>query len=149
MWFTRVTFGESLAEIAREEGVDYAVAHARFGRIQGDLRKWATRVAAAVVAVLVAVGAYWRFSPPDDVGSPPPQREPSPPHETHEQIVARELRLRAFDACGQSLWAECTRELDEAKLHDPYGEAGPEVVELRQKVEAATKREPRSEPPSP
>lgn len=63
VWFTRVTFGESLADIAREEDVDYATAHARYARMRVDLRRWAMQIAAGVAVVLFALGAYRLLHP--------------------------------------------------------------------------------------
>jgi DNA-directed RNA polymerase specialized sigma24 family protein len=138
-WFARVTFGESLAEIAREESVDYAVAHARFARIQKDLRTWAKEIAAGVVAILVALGVYRAVQPPPPVGHPPPITPPLPlDAPTKEDLAeAAALRAQAADECRAAHWLECERDLDHAKLRDPGGDATPIVVDLRHQLDAA------------
>jgi DNA-directed RNA polymerase specialized sigma24 family protein len=80
VWFTRVAFGDSLADIARDEGVDYATAHARYARMSVDLRRWATQIAAGVAVLLLALGAYRLFHPrPNEVAHPHPTPAVEPP----------------------------------------------------------------------
>jgi DNA-directed RNA polymerase specialized sigma24 family protein len=136
-WFARVTFGESLAEIAREEQVDYPVAHARFARIEKDLRKWAKEIAAGVVATLVALGVYRAVQPPPPVGHAPPIPSPLDGPTDEDRAEAAALRTQAADECRATHWLECQRDLDHAKLRDPDGDASPIVVDLRRQLDAA------------
>jgi DNA-directed RNA polymerase specialized sigma24 family protein len=136
-WFARVTFGESLAEIAREEQVDYPVAHARFARIEKDLRKWAKEIAAGVVAILVAVGVYRAVQPPPPVGHAPPIPSPLDGPTDEDRAEAAALRAQAAEECRATHWLECQRDLDHAKLRDPDGDASPIVVDLRRQLDAA------------
>jgi DNA-directed RNA polymerase specialized sigma24 family protein len=137
LWFRRVTFGESLAEIAREEGVDYATAHARYARMRVDLRRWATQIAAVTVVLLVLFAGFQVLRPTPEVSHPPPIVVP-PPHsaepiagQPRERAEAADLRRRAFDECAAKQWSACERDLDEAKLRDPHGENDPRVEETR------------------
>lgn len=149
MWFTRITFGESLVEIAREEGVDYATAHARLARIRVDLRRWATQLSAAAAVLLVVLGAYRVLWPrPEEAARPAPARAPlvvpsaapSGPiaQAQAEPGEATALRRRAFEDCGATRWVECQRDLDEAKRRDPDGEADPRVRDLRRQIAQAS-----------
>jgi DNA-directed RNA polymerase specialized sigma24 family protein len=149
MWFQRVTFGESLADVARAEGVDYATAHARVARLRVDLRRWVTQVGVAVAALLVVFAAFRLLRPrpepqiaPDNGPYRAPPVPPSRPAGPTEEDLddARDFRQKAVDDCGRQLWMECQRDLEEAKRFDPAGDADPRVVALRkqlQKVKAS------------
>jgi hypothetical protein len=60
-----------------------------------------------------------------------PQKPPKPPT---PQERAEALRNEAFDSCGEWLWAECDRKLDEAKQLDPGGESDLRVQGARKEV---------------
>ncbi len=146
MWFTRVTFGASLADIAREEGVDYATAHARYVRMTVDLRRWATQIVAGVAVVLVVFGAYRllrrdpiaRGHSPDPAPVVVPPSRPTPStllEQQREHDEAVDLRRRAVRDCAAKRWVECQRDLDEAKVREPLGESDATVIELRRQVQ--------------
>jgi DNA-directed RNA polymerase specialized sigma24 family protein len=151
MWFTRVTFGESLAEVARQEGVDYPAAHARYTRLRADLRRWGAQIAATLVVLFVLFGACWILFPqPDNVTAPnfaPEHDEPleaptpepsgvpsSPPASLRDQAV--DLRRKALEDCQAKRWRECQQHLDEAAHLDPAGDADPQVQDLEKRVRA-------------
>jgi DNA-directed RNA polymerase specialized sigma24 family protein len=149
LWFTRVTFGESLADIAREEGVEYAAAHARYARIRADLKRWAAQIAAGVAALLVVVGAYLlrsRREPiaPDHTVHPAPVvvplSRPAAPISEEDRRDAADLRAQAAQDCAARRWIECQRDLDEAKVRDPAGETDPAVIELRRQLQETRDR---------
>jgi hypothetical protein len=52
--------------------------------------------------------------------------------------TAVDWRHDAADACRQSEYGACARDLDEARALDPAGEALPEVRAMRQAIERAT-----------
>lgn len=158
VWFTRVTFGESLADIAREENLDYATAHARYARMRVDLRRWATQIAAGIAVLLFAIGAYRLLHPhSDEIAHPRPTpvvpsrpAEPTSEEEPREHDEAVDLRRRAASDCAAKRWMECQRDLDEAKVRDPVGETDRAVIELRRQVQQARERSsPQDKPPSP
>lgn len=144
-WFVRVTFGDSLADIAREEGVDYAVAHARVTRIRDDLRQWAIQLTKAAAVVVLVFGAYRLLRPrreasiaPNIAPEPPRVVAPAPapvaPTAPTPLEEAAELRRRALQECRDGILGYCQRDLDEAAARDPAGEADPAVKAAREQL---------------
>jgi DNA-directed RNA polymerase specialized sigma24 family protein len=134
-WFVRVTFGDSLTEIADEVGVDYATAHARLARMRFDLRKWALQVSTGLSILLVAVVGYRVVGPHVEAVPPHPAVSvPAPVAPPPAPPDVAELRRRAFDACDAGRWNECQRDLDEAKAGDPAGESDERVVAARRLI---------------
>jgi DNA-directed RNA polymerase specialized sigma24 family protein len=157
-WFQRITFGESLAEVARAEGVDYATAHARVARLRVDLRRWATQVGVAVAALLLVFAAFRLLRPrPEPQLAPdygPYRAPPAPPSRpagptAQELDDARDFRQKAIDDCGAKLWMECQRDLDEAKMRDAASEADPRVAALRRQINKVKAAQYPDKPPLP
>lgn len=157
-WFQRITFGESLADVARAEGVDYATAHARVARLRVDLRSWATQIGVAVAALLLVLVAFRLLRPrPEPQIAPdngPYRAPPAPPSRPagptgQELDDARDFRQKAIDDCGAKLWMECQRDLDEAKMRDSASEADPRVEALRRQIDKVKAAQYPDKPPFP
>ncbi|HEY4014434.1 MAG TPA: sigma factor [Polyangiaceae bacterium] len=143
-WFVRVSLGDSLAEIARDAGVDYPTAQARYLRMRKELRRHAMQLAAVAAIAVLAIGLS-RTRPPQHemLGAPPPEPEPtqSAPTAAPKTLErAAEIRRHALRACSEKKWAECLRTLDEARTLDADGDRTPEVQAARK---AAAGRESR------
>jgi DNA-directed RNA polymerase specialized sigma24 family protein len=147
-WFVRVTFGDALADIAREEGVDYAVAHARLTRLRDDLRQWAVQLTKAAAIVALVIGGYRLLRPrheaaiaPDIAPEPPRVVMPAPPPVAPAASTLLEeaaaLRRRALDECRDGLLFYCQRDLDEAAARDPASESDPAVKAARDRLKRA------------
>jgi len=150
-WFVRVTFGDSLADIAREAGVEYDTAHKRFERMRDDLRRRANELTTMAAIVLLAFGIVRTVrAHPDQTATPDlrPQpsyvvrNEPTP----KENTAAAELRRTAFAACDAARWAECLERLDEARGLDAPGDATPNVQAARSAARKGLEQTP--QPPS-
>ncbi len=155
-WFVRVTFGDSLADIARAEDVDYPTAHARVTRMRADLRRWALDLSKAGVLVAAVFGAYRLLRPKEAVElapniGPDTTHVAAPAVSSHEEPAhdegAAELRRRAFDECRDQKWLDCQRDLDDAMLRDPAGEADARVRAARQQLKHEVKDELRRRDP--
>jgi DNA-directed RNA polymerase specialized sigma24 family protein len=160
-WFVRVTMGDSLADIAREAGVDYATAHARYARMRTELRQHAMQLAAvaAVVALVFGIGRVLRPRPtlvsaPNPyarsvVPAPsvvpalpvaPANTESANPEKTR---AAAELRHKGLASCEAHRWTECLDDLDRARDLDAPGDVAPEVQDARRAASKATTHEKR------
>jgi RNA polymerase sigma factor (sigma-70 family) len=143
--------GESLAEMAREMGVEYDTFYKRVTTLQRQMKE-AGKVLGGLVMMLVVLTGAWRvLEPSGDVaapapsswtGSPPPSERPAEtpaPGSPEALQKARELREQAFRACTQDDWASCERGLDGARELDPQGESDLGVQAARADVQAAAK----------
>jgi len=145
-WLARMAVGESLVEIAREEGVDYNVAHKRVTTLRRELRAKAAQwgVAVAVLALLVG-GAWYVLRPKPETAQREERPVPvavEPPRAPTPEEKAQGLREEAREACGAGQWDRCEDRLDEAKQLDPAGEDNPLIQSLRRKAQGARHPEP-------
>jgi DNA-directed RNA polymerase specialized sigma24 family protein len=128
-WFVRVnTIGDSLADVAREAGVNYDTAHKRYARLRDDMRRRAHKLATTASAALLAVGILSSGAERPAI----PDRAPAPQHvvpygPTPEQEDAAQLRRAAFAACDAHRWTQCLEQFDEARRIDPAGDAADDV----------------------
>jgi DNA-directed RNA polymerase specialized sigma24 family protein len=149
-WFVRVTFGDSLAEIAREAGVEYDTAHKRIERMRDDLRRRANELTTMAAIVLLAFGILRTVRARPDPTATPDLR-PQPSYVVHNEPTqkaqtAAELRRTALAACDAARWAECLERLDEARRLDAPGDATPDVQAARSAARKGLEQTP--EPPS-
>jgi DNA-directed RNA polymerase specialized sigma24 family protein len=142
-WFVRVALGDSLADIAREAGVDYDTAHKRYDRMREELRRRANELTTMVAMVLLAFGILRTARPhPDQTATPDLRPAPSysVQHEpTPKEQAAAELRREAFAACDAHRWSECLQGFDEARRIDPSGDAALDVQAARKAAEDAVR----------
>jgi DNA-directed RNA polymerase specialized sigma24 family protein len=135
--------GESLAEMARERGVEYDTFYKRIATLHRHVKDAGKALGGLVMMVVVLAGAWRVLAPPDEVARPAPSSwtaPPSPAPGSPEALQrARELRDQAFRACTQDDWATCERGLDGARELDPQGESDPRVHAARADVQAAAK----------
>jgi DNA-directed RNA polymerase specialized sigma24 family protein len=128
--------GESLAEMAREMGVEYDTFYKRITTLQRRVKE-AGKVLGGLVMMMVVLAGAWRvLAPPDEVAAPAPSNWTAP-HSPEALQQAHDLREQAFHACAEDDWATCGRVLDEARNLDPQGERDPRVQAARADVQAA------------
>jgi RNA polymerase sigma factor (sigma-70 family) len=143
--------GESVAEMAREMGVEYDTLYKRVTTLHRHVKEAGKALGGLVMMLVVLMGAWRVLSPPDEVAAPAPSSWTAPPAPTKTPSEApapgspealqkaRDLREQAFHACTQDDWAACERGLDGARDLDPQGDNDPRVQAARADVQAAAK----------
>ncbi len=141
-WFVRVALGESLADIARESGVDYEAALGRYFRMRNELRGHAKQLAGVALIAMLAIGIT-RGRRPDEHSVSSPRPPPAPTHvapsESTTLAHAAALRRAGLRACADRHWAECLEDLDRARALDAPGDGVPEIQAARHAASAARK----------
>ncbi len=129
-WMLREADGESLESIAKESNLPPTRVRKRISRLREHFRqRWAI-YAAALAALAIAGALGWRvLSSPLEVV--PIAKDPPLAPSAFPEEIAKDLRRRAFEACGGGEPQRCVELLDEAARLDPAGDTSPEVVEAR------------------
>jgi RNA polymerase sigma factor (sigma-70 family) len=120
--------GESLADMAREMGVEYSTLRKRVLALHQRVLKTGHQIAGLWVVLLFIVASLRGATQPRDVSAPCPPTQ-------HER--AHELREHAFERCMENHWSSCQADLDAARHLDPDGEDDPKVRAARTDVMAA------------
>lgn len=137
--YARRLAGESIARMAREQGIKEDTLGKRLKTFSESLRVRAGAIGALIVLLAVS-GIIYRNRPKPKPGpepwSPynvePAVSTPKPPEHVPDTLEeAREFRQRAFDACTQDNWMDCKMYLDIARDYDPAGESDTRVQAAR------------------
>jgi RNA polymerase sigma factor (sigma-70 family) len=141
---------ETLADLARETGVDYSVLHKRLRAMLGTLAATATVLGIAIFVGVMFPGAFarmWGSEPP--IAKEPPVTLPTsaPAVSTSEPQPdalqqARESRAAAFLECSHDEWEKCALDLNAASSLDPAGDRDPLVQAAREDVGTAFSAKP-------
>jgi DNA-directed RNA polymerase specialized sigma24 family protein len=124
-WARRLAGGDTLGQIAADEGIAVGTLKVRLHRAREHLRKsWAGY--AAGVAVAIALLFLGRHEDSSMTGAAPPR---------DDEAAAAYARSRAAGECHDRDFVACKRDLDEAKAIDPGGEARPEVRAMRDAIQ--------------
>jgi DNA-directed RNA polymerase specialized sigma24 family protein len=126
-WAERLAAGDTIAQIAGDEGIPVSTLKMRLHRAREHLRKNWTSYAAGFVFAFGLLYMTHRDDPSATGGAPPPAAVDQ----------ARYVRERAADECRDGAYAQCEHDLDLAKRLDPDGEQRPEVRALRDAIEHA------------
>jgi len=125
-WLLRESEGETLDEIAREAAMPAPRVRQRVSRLRRHFQTRWLALGAAGLALLVGAG-YVLHVWLDETTTPAPiAHESIPP-----QDRARVLREHGLEQCAAANYAECLRELDEAKGIDPIGDEASAIRDAR------------------
>jgi DNA-directed RNA polymerase specialized sigma24 family protein len=153
-WLMLHLRGETLEEIALDEGVTVKTVQHAVTRLKRHLHAAWITAAAAVLLFFVLRGLYGR-NPEDERAHrlPAPSALPSvappapqPPVLTREEFVRR-LRDDAARECGAEQWERCMEDLERAYMEDPDGNLDPEVQKLLRAARAHLP-DPEAKPPT-
>jgi DNA-directed RNA polymerase specialized sigma24 family protein len=126
-WAERLAAGDTLAQIAADEGIPVSTLKMRLHRAREHLRKrWPAYAGGFAFAVVLLIATHQEDSSLTGAGNP---------HAMQDR--AREIRDRAAGECRDGAYAACERDLDGARQLDPDGELRPEVRTMRQAIEHA------------
>ena len=147
-WFVRMTLGENLAKIAREEELDYDVVYKRTTKVRDDLRKTGIALGALAVLALVVGVVFHVLKPKQEEALRPPaprtmvnDLRPAAPTQLEPRdpvATARDLRAYAFKECMRNRWFDCREDLDAAAWLDPAGDPDPAVQAARKDANEGT-----------
>lgn len=143
-WMLREGDGEKLESIADDEKLPAPRVRQRVSRLRRHLKmRWAL-VAATLVAMLVALGAYLYGRPkPQEAHIIVPEVPSMMPLTPDPRILrAQQDRERALALCESKEWGACLEGLDRAAQDDPEGDQAPRVVEARKAAADAMKAPP-------
>ncbi len=154
-WARRLADGDTLAQIAADDGIPVAALKSRLHRVRKHLRKHWSKYAAGLAGVAVlllmlrpeqpeGVTHGNPYAAPQTDGASPALRPgsgkagdvPSAPPERGRNLGA-EYRAEASRACAERDYAECALDLDRARATDPDGERSPEVKAMRDAIDRA------------
>lgn len=137
--FVRVTLGDSIAHVAKEDGVGYAAAQQRVNRMRKELQCYAKPF--MTVTSILALAAGLLMGPSSIPGTAPPAPAQTVHVEPPSTARAAELRRVGLRECSDRRWKECVKDLDEAKALDGAGDKAPDVKAARMAAEDAWRRE--------
>jgi DNA-directed RNA polymerase specialized sigma24 family protein len=120
--------GESLADMAREMGVEYDTLRKRVLALHQRVLKTGHAIAGLWVVLFFIVASLRGATPGHDAAKPNPANQPERAHE---------LREHGFEQCMRNDWSSCESDLDAARDLDPDGEDDPKVQAARADVKAA------------
>jgi hypothetical protein len=134
--------GDSLADMAREMGVEYGTLRKRVLTLHQQLMKTGHAIAGLWMVMLFIVVSLRGATPWHEVTAPYPGDQAERAHE---------LRERGFEECMSNDWSACETDLDAARELEPDGEDDPKVRAARADVKAAAEHrdEPTWSPPGP
>ena len=122
-WVRNVLWGESIADMAREMGVQESTLHKRIGAVRGR-----AKMSGLAIIGLAAVVFFFMNSlqPAGQVGAGYHEPEPGT---AEAKTLAAELREDARTLCEAGRWKDCLGAYDDAKRagsggRDPAGEGG-------------------------
>jgi DNA-directed RNA polymerase specialized sigma24 family protein len=126
-WANRLAAGDTLEQIAADEGVPVGTLKGRLHRAREHLRKrWAGYAAGVIAAIALLFMGRREDSSMTGGGAP-----------SGAQVEAAYARSRAAGECHDRDFAACERDLDEARAIDPRGDRSPEVRAMRDAIEQA------------
>ena len=150
-WMLREGQGEKLESIAADANVPAPRVRQRVARLRRHFRaRWAAQLAAAaaLLAIVMALIAFWKSRDEKVVAPAPLAPSPTAPLAPQSPLDrAKEIRRVALHECGRNEWQPCVDGLDSAKALDAAGDAAEAVQKARR--EAAKALSPAPTPPAP
>jgi hypothetical protein len=141
----RLARGDTIEQLAEEEGVPAATVRKRMERMRKLLRAhWreATGLGGAVLGALLIFFLLRRPAEPGivpEITVPPPAVSTAPPEETPVEKVTR-LTNEAQERCDKRDYPYCEYLLDQAKEIDPDNEYKAPVAKMRRAIEDSTRK---------